>query len=84
VTVHPYDHDYYEGLAHNNQGCNRPPPGWWCSREPDHDGPCAARPVPPKPKPPGLVDVRDYGAPVGGFPWLLLLVAVAALIPSCS
>jgi|SRR5882672_8533445 len=23
--------------------CNRPPAGWWCSREPDHDGPCAAR-----------------------------------------
>lgn len=23
--------------------CTLPPPGWWCSREPGHDGPCAAR-----------------------------------------
>lgn len=25
--------------------CNKPeiPEGWWCSREPGHDGPCAAR-----------------------------------------
>lgn len=21
-----------------------PPPGWWCSRTPGHEGPCAARP----------------------------------------
>jgi hypothetical protein len=24
--------------------CDRPPEGWWCSREPGHKGPCAARP----------------------------------------
>jgi|SRR5579871_2792792 len=30
-----------------DQGCRRPPEGWWCSREPGHDGPCAARPIPP-------------------------------------
>lgn len=24
--------------------CRKPPAGWWCSREPGHDGPCAARP----------------------------------------
>ncbi len=24
--------------------CEVPPQGWWCSREPGHDGPCAARP----------------------------------------
>lgn len=24
--------------------CKLPPPGWWCSREAPHDGPCAARP----------------------------------------
>jgi len=24
--------------------CNKPPKGWWCSREPGHTGPCAARP----------------------------------------
>lgn len=23
--------------------CKVPPPGWWCSREEGHDGPCAAR-----------------------------------------
>lgn len=27
----------------NDQGCRLPPEGWWCSREPGHDGPCAAR-----------------------------------------
>lgn len=26
----------------SNNGCQLPPPGWWCSREPGHDGPCAA------------------------------------------
>jgi hypothetical protein len=25
------------------QGCEVPPDGWWCSREPGHEGPCAAR-----------------------------------------
>lgn len=24
--------------------CTLPPPGWWCSRNPRHEGPCAARP----------------------------------------
>jgi hypothetical protein len=24
-------------------GCTMPPAGWWCSIEPGHDGPCAAR-----------------------------------------
>lgn len=28
-----------------DQGCRVPPPGWWCSRTPGHDGPCAARPA---------------------------------------
>lgn len=27
-----------------NTPCNRPPAGWWCSREAGHEGPCAARP----------------------------------------
>ncbi len=25
--------------------CTIPPVGWWCSRAPGHDGPCAARPM---------------------------------------
>lgn len=25
--------------------CEMPPKGWYCTREPEHDGPCAARPV---------------------------------------
>jgi hypothetical protein len=25
--------------------CNKMPPGWTCSRERGHEGPCAARPV---------------------------------------
>ena len=24
--------------------CDVPPPGWWCSRDEGHDGPCAAHP----------------------------------------
>lgn len=28
----------------NNTVCDRPPPGWWCSRQAPHEGPCAARP----------------------------------------
>ena len=24
--------------------CEVPPPGWWCSRDEGHDGPCAAHP----------------------------------------
>lgn len=28
-----------------NQGCKLPPSGWYCSREPGHQGPCAARQV---------------------------------------
>ena len=28
-----------------DQGCTVPPEGWWCSRGPGHDGPCAARPA---------------------------------------
>lgn len=27
------------------EACNRPPPGWWCSREPFHGGACAAYPL---------------------------------------
>jgi hypothetical protein len=27
--------------------CTLPPEGWACSREPGHDGPCAARPEGP-------------------------------------
>lgn len=28
-----------------HQQCDRPPVGWSCSRESDHEGPCAARQV---------------------------------------
>lgn len=28
--------------------CKLPPYGWWCSREKDHEGPCAARRHPDK------------------------------------
>jgi hypothetical protein len=34
-----------EDMAAHDQGCTLPPPGWWCSREPGHDNPCAARPI---------------------------------------
>ena len=28
--------------------CHAPPPGWWCSRHPGHEGPCAARSAKPQ------------------------------------
>lgn len=28
-----------------SRNCDRAPTGWWCSRAPGHDGPCAAHPV---------------------------------------
>lgn len=30
--------------AHKNRGCKLPPEGWWCAREPGHEGPCCALP----------------------------------------
>jgi hypothetical protein len=33
-----------EGSMPPDQWCKVPPPGWWCSRDPGHEGPCAARP----------------------------------------
>ena len=27
------------------QRCHRPPPGWYCTRQQGHEGPCAARPL---------------------------------------
>ena len=38
--------EYREGFSRPvpaDLGCKLPPRGWWCSREPGHDGPCAAR-----------------------------------------
>jgi hypothetical protein len=32
-----------------NLGCDLAPAGWWCSREPGHEGPCAAREIERKP-----------------------------------
>lgn len=28
-----------------DRGCEYPPPGWFCTREPGHEGPCAAWPA---------------------------------------
>lgn len=36
------DAPYSEYLR--TQRCSVPPKGWWCSREPGHEGPCAALP----------------------------------------
>jgi hypothetical protein len=38
--------------------CTVPPEGWWCSREPGHEGPCAARPT----------SVREAAAPADPDP----------------
>ena len=42
--------------------CQVPPEGWWCSREPGHDGPCAARIDPETDKAGGLWYSRWWGA----------------------
>lgn len=34
-----------DARSHPDLGCDMAPAGWYCSREPGHDGPCAARPV---------------------------------------
>lgn len=41
--------------------CTLPPPGWRCTREPGHDGPCAALPIlaPSEPAPMSVHDVHD-------------------------
>ena len=31
--------------AEGAQACDSPPPGWYCTRERGHDGPCAALPL---------------------------------------
>lgn len=40
----PGPRDEKTRYAEDMSQCTIPPPGWWCSREPGHDGPCAARP----------------------------------------
>lgn len=39
--------EWMEGLEeeYESQLCHLPPPGWWCSRDPGHKPPCAARPL---------------------------------------
>jgi hypothetical protein len=41
-TFFPCKYCFY-GLG-EDQGCTVPPEGWYCTREPGHDGPCAALP----------------------------------------
>lgn len=36
-----------------DRGCKVPPPGWFCTRAPGHDGPCAALPTPVDQNPEG-------------------------------
>ena len=36
-----------QAVEHQRSLCRVPPPGWWCSRESGHEGPCAARPIRP-------------------------------------
>lgn len=45
IAAHP--HPVQDGMREKvaDQGCRVPPEGWWCSREPGHEGPCAARPT---------------------------------------
>jgi hypothetical protein len=37
--------NWLKALSAPKGHCDRPPTGWTCSREPGHDGPCAATPV---------------------------------------
>jgi hypothetical protein len=40
--------------------CEVPPPGWWCSREAGHDGPCAAYPWRDDPRLPAPSTLGDH------------------------
>lgn len=40
-----FDLDKEAGVVTAGGQCTIPPPGWWCSRGPGHEGPCAARPL---------------------------------------
>lgn len=59
-------------------GCNVPPDGWWCSREPDYETPCAARagdptkPAPTEPEPHPAHSGHEFG---GGYARAAALVA---------
>lgn len=35
----------YSVLRHYGFACTIPPAGWYCTRHPGHDGPCAAHPA---------------------------------------
>lgn len=43
----PHWHAEYQARAAREAGppCDRPPPGWRCSRMRGHPGPCAAEPI---------------------------------------
>lgn len=43
LVHHPTEEEAFVYDLHER--CVVPPPGWWCSREAGHDGPCAARPT---------------------------------------
>ena len=36
--------DILRGFAGQTRACTKPPPGWRCTRERGHEGPCAAWP----------------------------------------
>lgn len=57
-------------------GCELPPEGWWCSREPGHDGPCAARPGSPAWEGPYWEDYAMAGAVVVLFVIEVIVVAM--------
>lgn len=62
-----------------NGVCNRPPPGWWCSRESGHEGPCAARQTDPSNEALELLKAVDRALEEDG-PWLELQKSIRAFI----
>jgi len=48
-------------------GCTVPPEGWYCTRAPGHDGPCAAWPIAQQAATPGARLVIGVAAPAGAI-----------------
>jgi hypothetical protein len=45
--------DTFSGPGRQSPLCTKPPPGWYCTRDVGHEGPCAALPQPGSFDPPG-------------------------------
>jgi hypothetical protein len=61
--------------------CNLPPPGWYCTREAGHEGPCAAMPMyTPEENKRADRELTIMFILAGGIPWTVGMVALLAAL----